>query len=180
VICDSVCRPQITDSQGSIFSLHSNNTSGGCCFSSSIFEYYYRARNFLTLDKITVDQQRYGFWVGVEFLALANVGQRIWDPSPTLPVVAYHISGDDSNVTLPISTSPGYYDDLLIVPMAINDGVGCDHVPSPFRPLDLYGGKNAFYYYRARTSLQSFQFSCHAVDAIEAVADGICSTASCV
>ena len=178
VICDGVCSPQITDSQGSIFILHSNNTSTGCCFSSSIFEYYSRARNFLTLDRITVDQQRYTFWGGVEFLALVNVGQRIWDPSPTLPVVAYHISGDDSSVTLPISTSPGY-DDLIIVPMAINDGGGCDPVPSSFSPLDLYGGNNAFYFYQARTSLQSFQFSCNAVDAIEAVADGICSTASC-
>src|SRR2546427_2034624 len=176
VVCGFKCNPSVADSTGAKYQLRTNQTGrAGCCFSPGIIEFYYRTRDILTLDRVSVSAPTRGF-LSTEVFALANVGRGIWDAS--LPTTTYNCCVSETT-TLSISTSPAYKDDFIIVSMAINDGSNCSTSPSPFTSLDFDGGHSAWYYYLARTSLRSLTFSCNDPDLLEALADGICSVSSC-
>src|SRR5437660_1732253 len=179
VSCHFKCDPSVTDTAGSIYLLRTNQTGSSGSFTSSISEFYTKASGgLLTLDKITVTTSGNGN-VQVEFLAIAHVGMAIWDPTPSLPTVVYHNYAQGSTTNLTVSTSPTYSNNLILVPMTINDGGACYPAPSPFSTLDEVGGNSAFYYYQALTSLDSLKFSCNSIDLMEVMADGICSISSC-
>ncbi|HVH15539.1 MAG TPA: IPT/TIG domain-containing protein [Candidatus Angelobacter sp.] len=178
------CNPVVTDGSGSAFQLRANRTvypssctGSFCSWSGSIAEFYYQANRILTLDNVMVRVTSSPDKDSMEVLALANVGQSIWDPSASLP---YSTTGNQQgNTTFSITTSPSFQNDFVMVSSSANNSTVCGSGPSaPFVGLDQAGPAGGFAYYQAPTSFTSLRYSCTG-SIVEAYADGVCSISSC-